>query len=477
MNSQDLLLALPITFATLWIVLLIVVEAALKRSQITYLLTIVGFLLLMALRLLPSEQGFAFGEMLRISPYTQFSNFVFSLSGLLICSLSQGYLKKEKIQFGEYYIIVFIAVLGMMLMAAAGNMAILFIGLETMSIALYVLAGVMRKDARSNEAAMKYFLLGSFSSGLFLYGIALIYGSTGELTLFKIGIYLQEQEPTPLFWIGLSLMMVGFLFKVSAAPFHQWTPDVYEGSPTPSAALMSTASKAASFAALITVILNVSSQIQSNSNWGIVIATIAILTMVVGNVAALSQDNLKRMLAFSSIAHAGYMLVGVASGTDVGYSAVLFYSLVYSLMNIGAFGVVALLEQERDLSNASDYAGLFKEKPLLAGVMALFMLSLTGIPPFGGFVAKYQLFFAAVGNGYSWLAIVGVLASAISAYYYLRVVVFMFMREPKVANQFSEISVSPTLVIIAALVALLGIFPTGMLEFASDALKFAFAND
>jgi NADH-quinone oxidoreductase subunit N len=316
--------------------------------------------------------------------------------------------------------------------------------------------------------------LGACSSGFFLYGISLIYGATGEMTLFKIGIYLQENGATSLFWVGLSLMMVGFLFKISAVPFHQWTPDVYEGSPTPSTALMSTASKAAAFMALITVLLNVSSQTDNNANWRFALSAIAVLTMVVGNIAALSQENLKRMLAFSSIAHAGYMLVGVVAANDSGYGAVLYYALVYSLMNIGAFGVIALLEQHRAFTCASDYAGLFKEKPLLAGVMALFMLSLTGIPPFAGFIGKYKLFAAAVESGLSWLAVVGVLASAVSAYYYLRVVIFMFMREPQAEKQFDSVAISPTLLLIALLVFLLGIFPTGMLGFVSEAMKFAF---
>jgi NADH-quinone oxidoreductase subunit N len=474
MAFHDLSLALPITFATLWTILLIVVEATAKRAQLTFSLTSVGLLILITMMLFPSEQGYAFGEMLRLSPYSQFANFVFALSGLLVITLSQSYLAKENIHFGEYYIIVFIATLGMMLMASAAHMVVLFIGLEIMSIALYVLAGIMRKDLRANEAAMKYFLLGAFSSGFFLYGIALIYGATGEMTLFKIGIYLQENGATSLFWIGLSLMMVGFLFKISAVPFHQWTPDVYEGSPTPSTALMSTASKAAAFTALMTVVLNISSQTENNSNWIFALSTIAVLTMVVGNITALSQDNLKRMLAFSSIAHAGYMLVGIVAGSDAGYSAVLYYALIYSLMNIGAFGVIALVEQHRELTSVSDYAGLFKEKPLLAGVMALFMLSLTGIPPFGGFIGKYKLFAAAVESGLSWLAVVGVLASAVSAYYYLRVVVFMFMREPQSENQFEGVVLNPTLVLIALLVFLLGIFPTGMLRFAGEAMKFAF---
>lgn len=474
MTLYDLFLALPVTFATLWTVFLIIVESAAKRATLTFSLTSVGFLILIAMMLFPNEQGYAFGEMLRISPYSQFANFVFALSGLLVITLSQSYLIKENFHFGEYSIIVFIATLGMMLMACAANMVVLFIGLETMSIALYVLAGIMRKDLRANEAAMKYFLLGAFSSGFFLYGISLIYGATGEMTLFKIGIYLQENGATSLFWVGLSLMMVGFLFKISAVPFHQWTPDVYEGAPTPSTALMSTASKAAAFTALITVVLNVSSQTENNSNWTNVLSTIAVLTMVIGNIAALSQDNLKRMLAFSSIAHAGYMLVGIVAGSDAGYSAVLYYALVYSLMNIGAFGVIALVEQHRALTSASDYAGLLKEKPFLAGVMALFMLSLTGIPPFGGFIGKYKLFAAAVESGLSWLAVVGVIASAVSAYYYLRVVVFMFMREPQKENQFDGIVLNPTLVVIALLVFLLGIFPMGMLRFAGEAVKFAF---
>jgi NADH-quinone oxidoreductase subunit N len=395
-------------------------------------------------------------------------------TAFLIIPLSQNYIQDKEAQPAEYYAILLFSLVGAVMMVSYENLLMLFVGVELLSIAMYVLAGANKRNLRSNEAAMKYFLLGAFSSGFFLYGISLIYGATGEMTLFKIGIYLQENGATSLFWVGLSLMMVGFLFKISAVPFHQWTPDVYEGSPTPSTALMSTASKAAAFMALITVLLNVSSQTDNNANWRFALSAIAVLTMVVGNIAALSQENLKRMLAFSSIAHAGYMLVGVVAANDSGYGAVLYYALVYSLMNIGAFGVIALLEQHRAFTRASDYAGLFKEKPLLAGVMALFMLSLTGIPPFAGFIGKYKLFAAAVESGLSWLAVVGVLASAVSAYYYLRVVIFMFMREPQAEKQFDSVAISPTLLLIALLVFLLGIFPTGMLGFVSEAMKFAF---
>jgi NADH-quinone oxidoreductase subunit N len=473
---QDLIISFPVLFATLWIVLLILLEAAFKNPSITFSAASIGFLVIVCSLFLPFEDGYAFSSMLRLSVFTEFANLVFAVSGLLVITLSQPYLEREKIFYGEYCIIVFVAVLGMMLMAAAANMSVLFIGLETMSIALYVLAGMLRKDQRSNEAAMKYFLLGAFSSSLFLYGIALIYGGTGELGFAKIAAHLQLNTPSPLVWIGFTLVMIGFLFKVSAVPFHQWTPDVYEGSPTASTALMSTGSKAAAFSAVITVILNFSSVLQQNSGWILGVSYIALATMLVGNIAALAQDNLKRMLAFSSIAHAGYMLVGIAAGSTNGYSAVMYYTLIYSLMNLGAFGVILLIEHQRQSVSASDYAGLFKEKPLLAGLMAVFMLGLTGIPPFGGFIGKYKLFAAAIESGLSWLAICGVLTSAVSAYYYLRVVVFMFMRDPNPEKPFTDITVSPALILTAIVITLLGVYPTGLLEFASNALKLAVLN-
>ncbi len=473
---HDFLLSLPILTATLWVVLLIVIEALLQRHIITKYLSLVGFAVVAACTVYVfSEQGFAFSEMVRASTISHFANFVFLLSGAIVTLISDRYLEEERIWFGEYYVMMFISILGMMLMASAANMAVLFIGLETMSIALYILAGLMRRDSRSNEAAMKYFLLGSFASGFFLYGIALIYGATGELALHRIAEVLQLRGTSPLFWIGLSLLMIGLFFKISAVPFHQWTPDVYQGAPTPAAAFMSTGAKAAAFAAIISVASNFAAQLQGNLNWSSAVAIIAVASMIVGNVAALVQEELKRMLAYSSIAHAGYMLVGIAAGGAEGFSAVIYYTLVYTLMNIGAFSVVALLEAEGLGTSHSDCAGVFKKSPLLAGVMAVFMLSLAGLPPLAGFIGKYKVFAAAVSAGMTWLALIGVLASAISAYYYLRVMVSMFMREPDQPLNLRTSGSALTLALVALAIVLLGIFPTEILKLTSKAIELGFA--
>lgn len=473
--AQDFLLSLPLLVATLWIVLLIVLEAFVQRHLVTKWASLLGFLAVGVSMLYgTSQQGFAFSEMIRISAVQHFVSLVFLLAGIVVTLISDRYLEEEGIWFGEYYIVMFVAVLGMMLMASAAHLAVLFIGLETMSIALYVLAGLMRRNLRSNEAAMKYFLLGSFASGFFLYGIALIYGATGELALHRIAEALQVRPISPLFWIGLSLLMIGLLFKISAVPFHQWTPDVYEGAPTPASAFMSTGAKVAAFAAIISVVSNFSGQLQGNLNWSSAVAAIAVASMLIGNVAALVQDNLKRMLAYSSIAHAGYMLVGIAAGGAEGFSAVIYYTLVYTLMNLGAFGVIALLEAEGIGNAYRDYTGLFRTSPVLASTMAIFMLSLTGLPPFAGFIGKYKVFAAAVSSGLAWLAVVGVLASAVSAYYYLRVVVSMFMLEAEHIEAVPAALPAFALAAVAIAVVLLGIFPTEVLKLTSKAIELSF---
>lgn len=472
--DQNFFLGLPLTVASLWSILLIMIEASFQKASLTRQATVLGFVaILLSILVLPSEPGFAFSEMIRSGAFTNFSYVIFVLSGLLVVLLSDRYLSEQNINYGEYYIVLFMSVIGMMLMGAAANLTILFIGLELMSISLYVLAGIMRKDMRSNEAALKYFLLGSFASGFFLYGIALMYGATGELGLHRMAAFFQTHEPSMMFWIGLVLLMIGFLFKVSAVPFHQWTPDVYEGAPTTATAFMSTGAKAAAFSAVIVVVTNISDVLSQNPHWRMALAIIAVLTMIVGNVTALSQPNLKRMLAYSSIAHAGYMLVGIATQSSMGYSGVLYYALVYTLMNIGAFGVIAHLEQYRKAANASDYAGLFKTHPLLAGLMGIFMFSLAGLPPFGGFIGKYKVFAAAVAADMTWLAVVGVLASVVSVFYYLRVVIFMFMMEPEAEMNLRKPVGSPVLVAIALVIFLLGIFPTKILEFADHAITVA----
>lgn len=417
--------------------------------------------------------GTAVFDTIRTGGFASFINLIIILTGLGTILLSIPYLNRLEHDYGEVYALIMYATVGMMLLGTANDMISIFLGLETMSICLYILTGLVREDEGAVESALKYFLLGAFSTGFFLYGIALMYGATGTMTLPELA---QADLATPtaslLFWGGLGLFLVGFFFKVSAVPFHMWTPDVYQGAPTPLTGYMSTASKAAAFAALILVLYHA----VPGGEATLAISVIAVLTMVGGNVMALVQRNVKRLLAYSSIAHAGYVLVGLAAATQAGYSGALFYLLVYSAMNIGAFGVMALLEwdekQGREQTLAS-LAGVGQSRPVLGVTMSVFMFSLIGFPPFGGFIGKYAVFAPAIDAGLTWLAIIGVLMSALSAYYYLRVVYVFWMQsaedveaEPFVASAFPKATVTAvgTLVVCAAALLVLGVYAGGVLE-------------
>ncbi len=334
---------------------------------------------------------------------------------------------------GPYYALILLASAGMIAMAKGNDFLIIFLGLEIFSLALYILSGYNRRDARSAEASLKYFLLGAFASGFFLYGIALIYGATGTTNLTQISQGMAPLSVTlpfaPLLPIGIGLLLVGYGFKVALVPFHQWTPDVYQGAPTSVTAFMSVATKTAAFASLIRVL---GSFVSYDRPWLIGLAVLAVLTMTIGNLAALRQTSLKRMLAYSSIAQAGYVLVGLATGTAQGAQASLYYLLVYTFMNLGAFAVLLAVQrrEENDVS-IERMAGLSSRQPALAVLMAIFMFALTGIPPLAGFFGKLYVFGAAVQSGMVWLAIIAVINSAIAAFYYLRVTVSMFMSEPR----------------------------------------------
>ena len=381
--------------------------------------------------------GATLGNMLVADGYAMFLNLVILTTAALAILLSIEYTARIGLVQGEYYTLLLLSTAGMMLMAAAVNLMTIFLALEILSIALYVLVGLNRAERRSGEAALKYLLLGAFASGFLVYGMALIYGQTGTTSLVGLRDFVASLSgifPT-LLLVGLGLMIVGFGFKVALVPFHMWAPDAYQGAPTSVTAFMSVGAKTAGFAALGRVVLYAFSPEGSSQpgDWVWVLAVLAALTMTVGNLAALRQTNLKRLLAYSSIAHAGYLLVGVAAGNSLGASAVLFYLLAYTLMNVGAFAVVIAVGRwdtaaEGDVTLES-LAGLAHRKPWLAAAMALFMLSLAGVPPLVGFLAKFYIFSAAVQVGLTWLAIIGVINSVVSAYYYLRVVVMMYMRE------------------------------------------------
>src|SRR3990170_91359 len=411
--------------------------------------------------------GAYFSGTFLLDPFSLFFKFVFYIACGLGILLSINYLKVEDIHRGEYYALTLFATTGMMLMASAGDLITLYLGLELMALSIYILAGFMRGDNRSNEAAIKYLLLGAFSSGIMLYGMSLLYGITGTTNLAGILAFLQKADlANPVLFLAMIMLIVSFGFKVAAVPFHMWVPDVYEGAPTSVTALMSAGPKVAGFAVLLRVFVYALQPLHAHSS--AIIAGLAVLTMGVGNVLALSQTNIKRMLAYSSIAHAGYALVGLAAGTVDGASSVLLYVLIYALMNMGAFGIVIMLRKAGVRGEEiTDFAGLGKTNKMAAFLMPIFMFSLTGIPPLAGFVGKFYIFKSAVEAGLVWLAVAGVLFSAISAYFYLRVIMLMYMHEPKAEF---ELVKSPALALALALtvtaVVYIGVLPSKILDFA-----------
>jgi NADH-quinone oxidoreductase subunit N len=393
--------------------------------------------------------------------------------GLLSLAISGPIVEREGLPAGEYYALMLFSLAGMILMAMASDLLVIFLALEVLSLGVYVLTGIRRDVPTATEAAFKYFLLGAFSSAFFLYGIAFAYGVTGSTRLDRIGSLMaaQAMSPTTLQVLAMALLLVGFAFKVSAVPFHMWTPDAYEGAPSPVTGFMSTGVKAAAFAAFARVFLSALEPLRGE--WSVALQVIAIATMVMGTVVGVTQSNVKRMLAYSSIAHAGYLLVALISANDVGKGAILFYLLTYAITNLGAFGLIGLLERGDGVGDrVSDYAGLWNVRPGLAALMTIFLLSLGGFPPLAGFIAKWYVFTAAVKAGYTWLAIVGVLTSVISVFFYLRIVVMMYMT-PATASP----AVLPTprvagtaLVISAILVFYLGILPTQVLSWAAASI-------
>ncbi len=420
--------------------------------------------------------GSAFQGHVLTGGFASFVNVVVLLGALTSVVLSVPYLRRIGHDYGEVHALVLFATTGMMVLGSAGSLITIFVGLETMSICLYVLTGLVREEARASESALKYFLLGAFSTGFLLYGIALLYGATGTMMIGAMPQLLVATGRVGFFAGGVALLLIGFFFKVSAVPFHMWTPDVYQGAPTTLTGFMSTASKTAAFAALILVLARVLPIAEVADQTTLVLAVVAAVTMVIGNVLALAQSNVKRMLAYSSVAHAGYILAGLAAGTSGGYSGALYYLLAYTVMNVGAFGVLAALEwDDRQGAEQSmdSLAGLGYRKPLLGVVMGVFMFALTGFPPLAGFIGKYLVFAAAVDAGMTWLAVVGVLASVVSAFYYLRVLVVLWMRRPEEAPQAVQEAAFPlstgaaaVLVGCAALLLLLGVLPGGVIEAA-----------
>jgi NADH-quinone oxidoreductase subunit N len=430
----DLIALLPeLVLATLAMVVLLAGLASgkprhgLLSAGAVFALAVTGATLWLAARATDPAAHY-FSGMFALDRFAVFFKALFLLTSALVVLLSLDYLKRNDYRPGEYLALVMFATVGMMTMASGVNLAVIYVGLELMALSTYILAGYFRREVKSHEAAAKYFVLGALSSGILLYGLSLIYGATGTLDLATLARVLASAKPGAPAMVGVALLACGFLFKVAAVPFHVWTPDVYEGAPTPITAFMSVGPKAAAFAMFLRVFIGGLAPLAASWVW--LVGTAAVLTMIWGNVAALTQDNVKRMLAYSSIAHAGYALVGLVAGGPAGVNSVLFYMLVYTVTNLGAFGFVIMLESRGYAGETvSDYAGLARRHPAAAFGMLLFMLSLGGIPPTAGFMGKLYLFAAAVNAGYVWLVVVAVVMSAVSLYYYLRIVLQMYLRE------------------------------------------------
>jgi len=406
-----------------------------------------------------------------------FVTWILIVVGLLSLAFSEPTIDREQLPRGEYYALMLFAVAGMMLMATASDLLVIFLALEILSLAVYVLTGIRRESATGTEAAFKYFLLGGFSSAFFLYGIAFTFGMTGSTRLDRVGSLMASQatSPAPMQLLALGLLLVGFAFKVSAVPFHMWTPDAYEGAPPAVTGFMSTGVKAAAFAAFVRVFLAAFEPLRNE--WELVIWIIAAATMIVGAVVGVAQTNVKRMLAYSSIAHGGYLLVALLAANDVGKGAILFYLLAYAITNVGAFGVIALLESTGSANDqVRDYAGLAAERPVLAAFMTIFLLSLGGFPPMAGFIAKWYVFTAAIKAGYVWLAIIGVLTSVVSVFFYLRIVVMMYMTPTDTPAKVPAIPrmAGLALVVSVLLVFYLGILPTRVLDWAAASISTIF---
>lgn len=435
MSYTDFLTALPIEIVATFALLVMLTDALVDRStRLCSTLSIVGLVgAVVAAVWTMGEPASGFNGMIATGGSQNVFDIIFCGGGILTVLLAREYLTRVGGMFDEFYTLLMMSVAGMMLMAHATDFMVLFVGLEVMSICFYVMAGLTRGEIASNEASLKYFLLGAFASGFLLYGIALVYGALGSTGYDVIPTNIARSEFPGLLWAGVGLLIVGLAFKIAAFPFHQWAPDVYTGAPTVVTAFMSTAGKAGAFAGFTGFMMPMLlSGADGVGRVRMVLALLAVGSMLVGNLTAIAQTNVKRMLAYSSIAHAGYLLMGLAAGNETGATGIVYYLGAYLFMQLGAFAIVGILESEHGGKlDIEDYRGLGRRRPGLAIVMALFMFSLVGLPPFAGFFGKYYLFMAAISSDMVWLAIIGVVSSVISAWFYLGLIVNMFFREPE----------------------------------------------
>ena len=476
MTQVDFYVLLPLIILIVWACVLLLADLFIpkERKWLTAMLAAFGLALTLGFTL--SQLGLentAFNGMVVVDGFSVFVNALLLLTGLLGVALAYGYVKRMDIERGEYYTLMLFSISGMMLMAQTADLIVVFLALELLSLPLYVLSAFARPKLDSEEAGLKYFLLGAFSSGFVLYGIALVYGATGSTALSGIVAAASTGTSSLLLTIGAALILVGLGFKVAAVPFHMWTPDVYQGAPTAVTAFMAAGAKVAGFAALLRVFATAFPSLDDDLTP--ILWALSALTMIVGNLIAISQTDIKRMLAYSSIAHAGYILMafvpyGNPDVAPVSIAAGLFYLVAYAVTNFGTWGVVIALEQKEGRGLAiSDYAGLGKKYPALAAAMTVFMLSLIGFPPTLGLVGKFYLFRAVLSGGYVGLAIIGVVTSLISAYYYLRVVVTMYMQEGEPETE-REFWLGLTTAGTALVTVVVSLMPSGLFAWASEAV-------
>ena len=470
-ESIDLIALAPVIVLSVFAMMVLVVDLFGGRNKtVLVFISLVGLLMTTISAFAKNPiPAYSFNDSYIVDHLSLFFICIFTISSALAILLSVEYNEREGIRPGEYYALILFCTVGMILLASSTDMIMIFLGIEIVSICLYVLAGIRRDNLRSNEAALKYFLLGAFATGFLLYGMTMVYGSTGSTNLFKIAEVVQNPsaQSNPLLLMGLVLLIIGFGFKVASVPFHMWAPDVYQGAPTPITAFMAVGPKAAAFAAFFRVFAETFPEMAPS--WEIILSTIAVLSMFFGNLGAIMQTNIKRMLAFSSISHAGYILMAVIAKNSLGASSLLFYMLAYAFTTFGIFGIIILLgrkgEENLEIEN---YSGLAYRHPILALSMTVFLLSLGGLPPFAGFIAKFYIFSAAIQEGLVTLVIIAVLNSAISFYYYLKVVVFMYMKEPEAEFQISLTPLTLFVVFIGVFVTInMGIFPGSIIALAS----------
>ncbi|MBF8279649.1 MAG: nuoN [candidate division NC10 bacterium] len=474
-NMADLSTALPEVVLSLVAMVILMLDFIVPKGRRDWLgyLSVLGVLLtLMVLFPQWGATQSAFSGQYLIDPFALFFKIVFLASAGLIILMSIGYLRGEGADRGEFYALILFATLGMMLMASAVDLLILYIGLETMSICIYILAGFLKRERRSNEAALKYLLMGGFSSAIILYGMVMLYGLTGATGLKEIASALTADTlSNPALILAMVMLAAGFGFKIAAVPFHMYIPDVYEGAPTPVAALLSAASEIAGLVILLRVFLVAIPGLQDR--WALLFYVLSLLTMTVGNVVAIAQSNIKRMLAYSSIAHIGYLLIGVVAGRELGISAALLYTVVYALMTLGAFAMVILLcVGEVKGERIDDFTGLAQRSPMAAAAMLILLLSLAGVPPTAGFVGKLYLFGAAIERGYVLLALIAVVNSTISLFYYMKVAVAMYMRDLPPAGLALSPSRPLRVVLFVTVVGTLaiGIYPGPFLDLAKSSI-------